>query len=373
MTRQEDGLLTPPSSKQQHVMYDVIPPSFTPRHHASPSAPLLDLAPIDSADQPSRLLTVNTGLLSCLAYSACSLSTVLLNKVLMSSFDSRGISRATYSLSLLSCQNAIAVGTLLLCSKGGLVALSIPPSSAVLRWLPVNMLFVSMLFSGFVSLGHNGVTMVTLFKNLTNILTSVGSYMLFGEKIGWPVVLALAIMLLGALMSAWHDLHFSAVGGGCMLANCASTCAYVLYLRKVTTDPTMTLGRVDQVFINSGLTVVLCGTMLLLSGEGGAILFSPLPHQAGFPSAIIVSGIVCFCLSITSFWCVSATSATTYAITGALNKIPLVGIDLIIFGAVFTTEQATFVTCGMFGGVLYSYAKVMEQQAKKMQAPQKQQ
>ena len=68
-----------------------------------------------------------------------------------------------------------------------------------LKWLPVNMLFVLMLFTGdscvpifgainvccvvgFVSLKHNALTMVTLFKNLTNIITVTGDWLIY--KVG---------------------------------------------------------------------------------------------------------------------------------------------------------------------------------------------
>jgi len=48
-------------------------------------------------------------------------------------------------------------------------------------WLPVNILFVGMLCSGFISLVYVSVPMVTIFKNLSNIVTVFGDWYLFNE------------------------------------------------------------------------------------------------------------------------------------------------------------------------------------------------
>ena len=39
-------------------------------------------------------------------------------------------------------------------------------------WAPVNLFFCGMLFTGMASMQHNSVPMVTVFKNITNIMTS---------------------------------------------------------------------------------------------------------------------------------------------------------------------------------------------------------
>lgn len=49
-------------------------------------------------------------------------------------------------------------------------------------WLPLNLLFVGMLFTGFLSLVYASVPMVTIFKNLTNAITVFGDNYFFGEQ-----------------------------------------------------------------------------------------------------------------------------------------------------------------------------------------------
>ena len=49
-------------------------------------------------------------------------------------------------------------------------------------WLPVNLLFIGMLCSGFICFVYVSVPMITIFKNLTNLVTVAGDWYLFNEK-----------------------------------------------------------------------------------------------------------------------------------------------------------------------------------------------
>jgi GDP-mannose transporter len=49
-------------------------------------------------------------------------------------------------------------------------------------WIPVNILFIGMLISGFISLVYVSVPIVTVFKNMTNLITVSGDWYLFNER-----------------------------------------------------------------------------------------------------------------------------------------------------------------------------------------------
>ncbi len=51
--------------------------------------------------------------------------------------------------------------------------------STALRWIPVNLFFCGMLFTGMTSLQHNSMSMVTVFKNITNIGIVAGDFYFF--------------------------------------------------------------------------------------------------------------------------------------------------------------------------------------------------
>ena len=89
-------------------------------------------------------------------------------------------------------------------------------------WLPVIVLFVLQLWSSFISLKHLGVAMVTVLKNLTNLLTICGEYLVFGRTYGVGVWSCLALMTLSAVSGAATDLSFSFTGYTWQILNCVS-------------------------------------------------------------------------------------------------------------------------------------------------------
>ena len=72
----------------------------------------------------------------------------------------------------------------------------------------------------------------------------------------------------------------------------------------------------------------------------------------------ILAGFLGFYLNFSSLWCISTTSATTYAIVGSLNKIPITLIGFVFFNAHMTSEGIWFVCIATLGGFLYAYSKL---------------
>jgi len=98
-------------------------------------------------------------------------------------------------------------------------------------WIPVNALFVAMVWTSFASLTALGVPMVTVLKNLTNLFIIGGDYLFFGRKYGLSVWASLALITVSALCSAATDLSFTYNGYAWQLTNCLATAAYSLTLR----------------------------------------------------------------------------------------------------------------------------------------------
>ena len=48
-------------------------------------------------------------------------------------------------------------------------------------WIPVNIIFVGMIWTSFFALKNLGVPMATVLKNLTNLFTIGGDYLLYGK------------------------------------------------------------------------------------------------------------------------------------------------------------------------------------------------
>lgn len=297
--------------------------------------------------------------LSCLAYTFCSITMVLANKGLASGYP-KGVDFITIAL-----QSVIAVVLVLACDGLGWIQLGTRFEKEIaLKWLPVNSFFVAMLFTGFLSLVYLNVPMVTIFKNLTNVVIMTGEWRLYGQPITLGAAGSCGVMILGAILAAANDITFNAAGYFWMLSNCLCTAGYVLYMKHAT--KTIKISKFGMVLYNNLLSIPILLTGALCRGEFQIFLSEPSFHTSGYLLLSLYAGLVGFFLNTATLWCVSNNSATTYAVVGALNKIPTVIIGWLLFKAPMTSNTITFICVSMVGGFMYTASKLQE--AKQAQA-----
>lgn len=212
-------------------------------------------------------------------------------------------------------------------------------------------------YSHFHSLQHNSVPMVTVFKNIANIFTAVGDMIFFKSPIEPLVRLSFGIMLLGA-MAASSDSSVSSIGLMWMLSNCVCTSGYCLYMKFAT--KTIKMSKFGMVYCNNVLATVLLLPVVVLNGEVAEFMSRPDLHTLTYLQHNFFAGFVGFFLNFASLNCVAATSPTTYAIVGSLNKIPTAFLGVILFHTTLTKETWLFCSVGVAGGFLYSFAKTRE-------------
>ena len=140
--------------------------------------------PIDTAinnKQALPLVSTFTSVISCVFYTLCSVSMVLLNKAISADMTIEMRHRLPdFAIVLYQC--LIAVILVEFARLVGWVEYPLFNFRTAKSWLPLNLLFVGMLCSGFISLVYVSVPMVTIFKNLSNLITVFGDWYLFGEK-----------------------------------------------------------------------------------------------------------------------------------------------------------------------------------------------
>jgi GDP-mannose transporter len=228
-------------------------------------------------------------------------------------------------------------------------------TAVALQWLPVNVFFVGMLCSGFFSLMYANVAMVQVFKNLTNIVTVSGDSYLFGEQLSVSVFVAISVMTTGAYFASVNDVEFNVTGYVWMSLNCLLTAGYVLYMRYASTS--IKLPKFGMVFYNNLLCSILVLPFILLFNEL-PMWTHPDIMNTQFIVMNVIAGVLGFFLNFASLWCVSETSASTYAIVGSLCKIPVTVLGVVLFDAPITEKGAVFISMSIFGGLIYCYAKL---------------
>ena len=142
-------------------------------------------------------------------------------------------SRLTAVLSGLVClsvQNLVSVAVVLLLARLRLIQVE-PLSWQLIRvWAPINLIFVGMLITSFFSLRYMQVAMVTILKNITNLITAVGEMYLFKKRQSARVWGSLFLMIVSAFCGGITDLAFHPTGYMWQGANCLFTAAYSVTL-----------------------------------------------------------------------------------------------------------------------------------------------
>lgn len=301
--------------------------------------------------QTSSLLMM---VLSCCMYAVCSIAMVMANKAISTSLPT-GYGDKLPRYGVILYQNIIAV---ILVYGAKLLKIVEYPSfsmTTAIAWIPLNILFVGMICSGFLSLVYVNVPMVTITKNLSNLLTVAGECIFFGESISALVIISVLVMAVGSIMAGLNDLEFSVIGYFWMAVNCVFTSGYTLYMRYASTNIKLT--KFGMVFYNNFLSIFLVLPLVIWSGELN-VLQDPVIISPLFLTLNTIAGFLGFYLNFASLWCVAATSATTFCIVGALNKVPILIIGFVWFNAKMTSQGVMFVVIATIGGFLYAYAKL---------------
>lgn len=308
----------------------------------------------------SRVLGMPAEALAGISFCTASTSMILLNKAALSSYHFG----APTCLLLFQC--VVTLLLVLLWQGLGYTRLQALDLQLVRAWLPVNFLFVGMVWSSFYALKYVGVAMVTVLKNLTNFLVIFGDMAFFGKTYSRPVWFTLFLMLLSAVCGAYTDLEFDVRGYTWQFVNNFFTAGYSLALRHTITRMnalTARKGGMDEfsmVFYNNLLSIPLIFVLLVGTGELTSVLQEPALQQLGFQIAAGVSALIGFFISVASMWFMSTTTATTFSLVGSLNKIPIAVLGMLLFNTPMNLNNILSVSVGLLAGVIFVRTKAME-------------
>eukprot|EP00246_Nothoceros_aenigmaticus_P003307 TRINITY_DN14360_c0_g1_i2.p1 TRINITY_DN14360_c0_g1~~TRINITY_DN14360_c0_g1_i2.p1 ORF type:complete len:362 (-),score=44.79 TRINITY_DN14360_c0_g1_i2:320-1405(-) len=311
-----------------------------------------------NAERVERLLSKSRrqALVSGLAYCISSCCMILLNKLVLANYDFEA------GISLLIYQNLISVLVVSILRFSGTISTEPISWKLVYIWLPVNFIFVFMLVTSIFSLKHMNVAMVTILKNVTNLITAIGEIYLFKKHHSTRVWAALFLMVISAVSGGVTDLAFDAKGYAWQVSNCFFTAAYSLTLRKVMDSArhatvSGSLDEFSMVLLNNLLSLPLGLVLMLAFNEPEYLYTSPVLRIPSFWFVATLSGFLGLAISFTSMWFLHQTSPTTYSLIGSLNKIPLSVAGILLFRVPTTFANLLSIIFGLFAGVLFARAK----------------
>ncbi|KAF8010385.1 hypothetical protein BT93_J1114 [Corymbia citriodora subsp. variegata] len=296
-------------------------------------------------------------LVSGTAYCISSCSMILLNKIVLSSYNfGAGISLMFYQ-NLIS---SVIVAVLGLC---GVVSVEKLNWKLIRVWIPVNIIFIGMLVSGMYSLRYINIAMVTILKNVTNILTAIGELYIFRKHQNQKVWIAMFLMIISAISGGVTDLSFDSVGYAWQFLNCVLTASYSLTLRRVMDKAKLltrsgSLNEVSMVLLNNLLSLPFAIFLILLFGEWQYIVNTDVIRMPMFWVVATASGLFGLAISFTSMWFLHQTGPTTYSLVGSLNKIPISIVGLLVFKVPLSVPNFFSILFGLFAGIFFARAKM---------------
>ncbi|PIN26139.1 Nucleotide-sugar transporter VRG4/SQV-7 [Handroanthus impetiginosus] len=312
----------------------------------------------EKAVQSKRVLTIhNKALLSGLAYCFSSCSMILVNKFVLSSYNFNA------GISLMLYQNFVSVVIVSILNFLGIVTTEPLTWRLIKVWLPVNLIFVGMLVTSMFSLKYINVAMVTVLKNVTNVITAVGEMYLFNKHHDNRVWAALFLMIISAISGGITDLSFHAIGYMWQFINCFLTASYSLTLRRLmdTAKKVTKSGELNEfsmVMLNNTLSLPLGILLIFVFNEIDYLSQTPLLRLPTFWLVMTFSGLLGLAISFTSMWFLHQTGATTYSLVGSLNKIPLSVAGILLFKVPTSLENSASIFFGLLAGVLFARAKM---------------
>ncbi|XP_030447633.2 GDP-mannose transporter GONST2-like isoform X1 [Syzygium oleosum] len=296
-------------------------------------------------------------LVSGTAYCISSCSMILLNKVVLSSYNFEA------GISLMFYQNLISSVIVAVLGLFGVVSVEKLNWKLIRVWLPVNIIFIGMLVSGMYSLRYINIAMVTILKNVTNILTAIGELYIFRKHQNQKVWIAMFLMIISAITGGITDLSFDSVGYAWQFLNCVFTASYSLTLRRVMDKAKQftrsgSLNEVSMVLLNNLLSLPFAVFSILLFGEWQYIVNTDVIRMPMFWVVATASGLFGLAISFTSMWFLHQTGPTTYSLVGSLNKIPISIAGLLVFKVPLSVPNFFSILFGLFAGIFFARAKM---------------
>ena len=126
----------------------------------------------------------------------------------------------SYAATLLLFQSIVATVLLRLLALFGAIKLE-PFSLATARnWAPVTVFFGLMLYTGSKTITYLSIPVLTVFKNMTNLMIAFGDWYFFGQTVTPAIIGSFVVMTAGSLLVGFTDLEFNLRGYVWMSMNC---------------------------------------------------------------------------------------------------------------------------------------------------------
>ncbi|KAH9411843.1 hypothetical protein HK407_03g05950 [Ordospora pajunii] len=271
-------------------------------------------------------------------YLLSSMATTIINKYILSDLQFE----MQYLLVML--QSLAIVCSLLFLRRIGAVDFEL---TRFRKWLLPSLLLTVMIFSGSKSLYYLPISIYTLFKNSSIVITALLEKRLFNRRIS-SLAYASFMLMIGSSYIGDYSEAILATGYAWMLINILSTTAYVLSL-KVAID-TDSKAKTESVYYSSLVSLpILAPLSFVFDGKSSKGI------SIGVLAWVFVSSVCAFFTSFSTAWTLNVLSSTTLGMLGALNKSIGSFLGIIVLNESINTWKVFSLMLGSVSVAMYSY------------------
>ncbi|EFJ21625.1 hypothetical protein SELMODRAFT_417508 [Selaginella moellendorffii] len=295
---------------------------------------------------------LSTTALLVLGYALCSSLLAVINKYAVTYFP--------YPSLLTALQYLTSAGGVHLLGLAGLLHHDALAWDTVKRFLPAALVFYLAIFTNTHLLKHANVDTFIVFRSSTPLLVAIADT--FFRRQQFPsryTLAALLVILGGAIGYVLTDSAFSVTAYSWAAAYLVTITTEMVYIKHMVTN--LGLNTWGFVYYNNLLSLAMAPFFWIVTGEYSEVARASWESLFQFQAVFSVALSCVFGLAISFFGFAArkAISATAFTVTGVVNKLLTVIINVLIWDKHASTVGILFLLLTIVGGVLYQQSTAM--------------
>lgn len=280
-----------------------------------------------------------------IGYALCSSLLAVINKYAVTYFP--------YPALLTAVQYSTSVIGVIVAGWTGVIEYDKFVWSTAKKFFPAALVFYLAIFANTNLLKHANVDTFIVFRSLTPLLVAVADTLFRKQPLpsGWTFA-SLFVIFGGAVGYVATDSQFSVTAYSWAVAYLVVICTEMVYVKQMVTD--IELNTWGFVYYNNLISLLLSPFFWFLMGEYRVLIVAP-EFQNGFVCffAVALSCVFGTAISFFGFAARKAISATAFTVTGVVNKLLTVIINVLIWDKHASNLGLGSLLLTIIGGVLY--------------------
>ncbi|KAG0584632.1 hypothetical protein KC19_3G224200 [Ceratodon purpureus] len=279
-------------------------------------------------------------------YALCSSLLAVINKYAVTYFP--------YPALLTAEQYATSVIGVVVAGRLGLISHDKFVWSTAKKFFPAALVFYLAIFANTNLLKHANVDTFIMLRSTTPLLVAIADTLFRDQP--WPskcTFASLFVILGGAVGYVATDSQFNVTAYSWAVIYLIAICTEMVYVKKMVTD--IELSTWGFVYYNNLISLLLSPVFWLLMGEYKVLLVSAPAFENAFAAffAVWLSCVFGIAISFFGFAARQAISATAFTVTGVVNKLLTVVINVMIWDKHATNLGLGCLLITIIGGILY--------------------